>query len=91
MAVPAKALYRQEMMGNILAVLHNSAPTGFLRGAQITDVQAHIEFGRMQGYFDCLRLLEGLPDLLPVKEENIESTFEPPQEQDQEPQNQPTK
>lgn len=78
MAIQSVPLFQNPTMGHILAVLHNSAPTGFLRGADVTDTQALIEYGRMQGYFDCLRLLEGLPDYLPRKEEIIESTYEPP-------------
>lgn len=89
LAVQAKELYRQELFGHILAVLHNSAPTGFMRGAEVSPVQAHIEFGRVQGYFDCLRLLEGLPDVLPKKEEIIESTFEPPFKEDDVPMPEP--
>lgn len=42
----------------VLRVLEAKVPQGFpMRGQAVTDTQANIELGRVEGYRDCLRVL----------------------------------
>lgn len=57
----AKALFGEETFRHIYAVLYNSIPSGYPgRGVVVNDTTANIELGRIQGYLDCLNLLQSL-------------------------------
>lgn len=53
---------------SFISVLHNSIPSGYpIRGNPVSDTQANIELGHIQGFMECIQLIEALaqhtPDL----------------------------
>ena len=74
LAEQADELFKEALMGHILAVLHNAIPVQHIRQTTYTGDQAAVELGRVQGYLDCLNLLESLPIKSSVAEE-IEPTW----------------
>jgi hypothetical protein len=71
----ARTLWKNELFRQVYATVTANRPRGYpQRGAAIDQTQALIEFGRMQGYEDCLRVFEVLTE--PVQRpENIEVTW----------------
>lgn len=53
--------------GHILAVLHNSAPSGYpMRGEKVTGEAALMELGRKEGYQDCLNIIYAMCKAVPA-------------------------
>lgn len=70
LAIRAKALFEDELTKMIFGVLQNSIPSGWpARGQVVNDTTANIELGRIQGYMDCLNLLNLLGTPAPVRTE----------------------
>lgn len=70
LAEQAQQLFHEELFRHIMAVLVNSIPSGYpARGAVVNDTTANIELGRIQGYLDCLNLLNSLATPVRTHEE----------------------
>lgn len=66
----AADLLATSLMKDILGVLYAEIPSNYpQRGTKITDTEACIELGRMQGYQDCLLLLQRLGEPIDVPQQ----------------------
>ena len=67
--------FREELFRHVLSVLYNSIPSGYpARGNTLNDTMANIELGRVQGYMDCLNLLQSL-SITPTTTEPPEQNY----------------
>lgn len=79
----ARRLFADRTFQDIFSLLTNHRPQGYpVRGQDVSDTQALIELGRIEGYNDCLRLIVSLAQLPPKMREPLEATFEPPEKED---------
>jgi len=63
-------LFNGALGGHILAALHNGMPYGYpMRGNDLSPTAAAVELGRVQGYMDCLNLLNSLGELPNIQNE----------------------
>ena len=71
----AQEWQRSGLGRNIMAALHNGMPYGFpMRGSDVNSTTAAIELGRVQGYMDCLNLLNLLCSP-PVTMDEVEQDY----------------
>lgn len=83
----SQKLFETPLMRDIIDVLHSERPQGFpIRGYPVESVSAHVELGRVEGYNDCLRILLALPHPPAAPIDQIQSTFETPENEILEPQ-----
>jgi hypothetical protein len=76
LSVQFEKMMEEKLLAYAISVLINQIPSGFpLRGQKVNDTQANIELGRINGYLECLHLLQSLgkPFIAP---EQIEETYE---------------
>lgn len=70
MVLHAQEWQRSALGGHMMAVLHNSIPYGYpMRGSEVSPTAAALELGRMQGYMDCLNLLNAICTPQPTQNE----------------------
>lgn len=66
-------LYKSPLMQDIFGVLRQGTPRGYpLRGEEVSPTTAVFEFGRTEGYQDCLDLLLALANYAPNPEAEVE-------------------
>lgn len=74
----ARELWARNEWQHALSALKNASPSGFpIRGRTISETDALIEFGRKEGYQDCLNALFSLPLRAPDSFEEVQADFDP--------------
>lgn len=70
------AEFKKPIFQHVLTILVHHRPRGFpMRGQQVSDTQAAIELGRVEGYNNCLDLFLSLANPPAVNQEPIESDY----------------
>lgn len=70
LVVMAESWRRSALGGHMMAAVHNGIPSGYpMRGQPTDPTTAAVELGRIQGYMDCLNLLQLLCTPIPQHKE----------------------
>lgn len=70
-----RKILEEPTMRHAFSVLYNRVPSGFpIRGDQVSDIQAAVELGRVNGYMECLSLLKSLA-ITPHINTEVEQTY----------------